>query len=685
VTESSHAVFLSYASEDAAAAERICDALRAAGIEVWFDRSELRGGDAWDAAIRRHIKGCALFIPIISVNAHERTEGYFRLEWKLAVDRSHLMAPDKPFLLPVAIDATPQSDQRIPDRFRELQWTRLPAGATDPGFVERVKSLLYARSPLDLRTAPQAAGSSAAASSIQNAPPPVTRRVVIRTVALIVLVAIVTYFASHWFGSRATVSQTVDSATQTSASDKSVAVLPFTDLSEKHDQEYFSDGLAEELIDTLTKVPNLHVPARTSSFSFKGKSATVNDIGRALGVTHILEGSVRRSGDRLRITAQLVRVDNGFHLWSQTYDRDARDIFAVQDDIARTVSERLENTLLGAQAVAAQQPTTPQAYTLYLQARHLASDDTRQSLAQAVTLYHQAVDLDPNYAPAWVGLALCLSRQVAQGTGGSDTPEWYNSQHAEILKAANRAIALNPNLSEAYVALAVPHLQYDLDWTAATEALAKARALDPNDAEMLTIWGHLNAAIGQPSATVEAFRRAVQRDPLNLSTRKYLSRALSYARRPAEAVTELRQAIALDPRFPGLHYELGRALIMLNDAAGANAAFQAEPPQASAWRQLGLPLGYRVAGDTARAKAALADQLRDSAGSEFQAAESVAFFGDRDAALDWLEKARIRHDPGLVWTRHDVLLQSLAEDPRFDAFLQRIGQPPETEDRIGTR
>jgi len=684
------AVFLSYASEDAAAAQRVCDALCAAGIEIWFDKSELRGGDAWDAAIRRQIKGCALFIPIISTNAHARTEGYFRLEWKLAVDRSHLMAPDKPFLLPVAIDDTPQSDERIPDRFRELQWTRLPGGETPPAFVERVKRLLFPGAAREashaavrgvgdpasaLPTAGRTATAAAAAGGSRSTLP-----ALIWAVALIVVVAIVMYYGTQWSASHGTAQQSAGApAAPAAAPGKSVAVLPFTDLSEKHDQEYFSDGLAEELIDTLTRVPNLRVPARTSSFSFKGKSATVSEIGRALGVTHILEGSVRKSGDRLRITAQLVRADNGFHLWSQTYDRDARDIFAVQDDIARAVSEQLQSTLLGTQAAAPQQSTSPEAYTLYLQARHLATNDTRQDLAQAETLYHRALDLDPNYAPAWVGLAFCLARQVAQGSGtdaAGPSAQWYASQHAEIVAAANRAVALNPNLPDAYVALATSHIQYTLNWSAGADALAKARALDPNNVAMLELYGHLTAATGQPGEAAEYFRRAVQGDPLNLLYRKYLGRALHYAGRAAESTEELRRAIALDAHFPGLHYELGRALLALKDAAAASAAFQAEPAEASGWRLLGLPLGYHATGDSTRAKAALADLLEHSQGAEFQAAEAVAFFGDRDRALEWLEKARVNHDPGVVWVRHDALFASIAGDPRFAAYLKRLGQPP---------
>jgi adenylate cyclase len=696
-------VFLSYASQDAEVAELIGESLRAAGIEVWFDRSELRGGDVWDQKIRQQIRDCALFLPVISANTAARGEGYFRVEWALAEQRAQRMARNRTFIVPVCVDGTPEGGADVPEAFTRVQWTRLPDGKVPAQFPARIAALLESHgTATDAAAAAPASprASSAAAPSAFVAPPSgpsapgpsaaqgtrSTLRLLIGAVTLVIVVAIVMYYASQWYSPSRHDRQRADDRPATgtaSIPEKSVAVLPFTDLSEKHDQEYFSDGLAEELIDALTKVPNLRVPARTSSFSFKGKAVTIGEIARSLGVTHVLEGSVRKSGERLRITAQLVRADNGYHLWSETYDRDARDIFAVQDDITRAVTGQLRATLLGTQTPATQQSTSPEAYTLYLQARHLVTTDTSDNLVRAATLYHQALDLDPNYAPAWVGLALCLGRQVAQGVGAGaagPTQEWYATYHSEIVAAANRAIALDPNLPAAYVAAAVTHMQFDRNWPAAREALAKARTLDPNSVDMLATQGHLSAAIGQPSQAVDAFRRAVQLDPLNLVTRKYLGRALHYARHPAESAEELRRAIALDAHFPGLHYELGRALLMMNDAAAASAAFEAEPAESSNWRSLGLPLGYRVAGDAARAKAALANLIAHSQGAEFQVAEAVAFFGDRDGAFDWLEKARTHHDPGVVWVRHDALLESIASDPRFAAYLKRLEMPPDRDD-----
>ena len=675
------AVFLSYASEDSEAAQRICDSLRAAGIEVWFDQSELRGGDVWDAAIRKQIRSCALFVPVISTNAHARIEGYFRLEWKLAVDRSHLIAPDQAFLLPVVIDGTPQTDERIPDSFRALQWTRLPAGATTPAFVERVLRLL----------SPDGHGSPARGRPPAGAPPGIDpafkqpsmnwgasslRRPALLLVVAAVVIA-VCYFAVDRLVLSKHVAETGHASTENGPTgtsgpsaipEKSIAVLPFVDMSEKKDQEYFSDGLAEELIDKLTQIPQLHVPARTSSFSFKGKPITVGEIAHVLGVTHVLEGSVRKSGNHVRITAQLVRADSGFHVWSQTYDRDVRDIFVVQDDIAHAVAEELKITLLGSDSVASRQTTNSDAHNLYLQARFLMGRDTVADLDHAVLLYQQAVKLDPNYAAAWAGLAYCQIRRVSNGQ------ETTGVGFSKATAAAQRAIELDPRLPEGYIILAVAKMQYQLDWSGTAEALAKAATLDANSTLAQQIHGHLSVATGRMSEALTHFRRSVDGDPLNLLYRKYLARALHYARRTNDAVAVLRDAISLDEHFPGLHYELGRTLLLQGDAKAALNAFEAESDPS--WKSFGLPLGYFATNRLPEAQAALNELLKESAGSEFQVAETYGFFGETDKAFEWLDRAVTQHDPGIIWLRRDALLTSLEGNPRYPALLKRIHVPP---------
>jgi len=339
------AVFLSYASQDAEAARRICDALRAAGIEVWFDQSELRGGDAWDHKIRKQIHDCTIFIPVVSATTQGRTEGYFRLEWKLAVERTHLMSERVAFLVPVVIDDTSDAQADVPQAFRAFQWTRLPAGVASPAFVARISQLLSPnppQAPTDGRLSTGLAPSSRRPTSSVAAS---RRSKLVPLLIAVVALLVVGYFALDKFVlSKRTLASAIASLPGRSEanpiSERSIAVLPFVDMSEKHDQEYFSDGLSEEVLELLAKTPGLHVIARTSSFSFKAKSDDIPTIAKKLNVANILEGSVRKSGNRLRVTTQLIRASSAEHLWSETYDRDLKDVFAVQDEIAAAVHTR---------------------------------------------------------------------------------------------------------------------------------------------------------------------------------------------------------------------------------------------------------------------------------------------------------------------------------------------------------
>ena len=343
VTTPSGAVFLSYASQDAEAAHEICDALRAACIEVFLDQSGLRGGDAWDKKIRQEIHGCALFIPIISGHTQGRLEGYFRHEWKLAVERAHHMADEKAFLVPVVIDDTSDREAIVPDLFRLVQWTRLTGGETPPAFVERVWRLLSPESPAAIRSS---AGTGPAPAISSQSPTPWRSSRTLPAAVAAVIAAVAGYVAidKPWISKRA--APTVAAPTAFAPPPHSIAVLPFVNLSGDAGQDYFSDGLTEELLNSLAQIADLQVAARTSSFYFRGKDVDVGTIARKLNVGAILEGSVRRSGHTIRVTAQLNNAVTGFHLWSKTYDRDLGDVLKLETEIATAVAEALRATLL---------------------------------------------------------------------------------------------------------------------------------------------------------------------------------------------------------------------------------------------------------------------------------------------------------------------------------------------------
>jgi TolB-like protein/tetratricopeptide (TPR) repeat protein len=641
---------------------RICAALRAAGIEVWFDQSELRGGDAWDAAIRTQIKSCALFIPLISSNTRARIEAYFRLEWKLAVDRSHLMAAERPFLIPVIIDDTQEADARVPDKFREIQWIRLKNGETTPEFAARIRGLL-AQVDSGIGT------SSIATPALAGRAP--TRRFSLPLIILsALLIGAVTYIGisrrssptTPSLASRPTVAGTP--STQT-IPDQSIAVLPFTDLSEKKDQEYFSDGLSEELIDLLTQIPELRVAARTSSFSFRDRPVTVAEIARALGVANVLEGSVRKSGNTIRITAQLVRAENGFHLWSSTYDRDLKDVFQVQDDIARVVVDKLKVTLASGIPSPTARTENTEAHNLLLQGNFALQSDTDAGTAMALKLFRQAIAVDADYAPAWNGAGYAEFRRGSNGYERS-IGAFQNAEHS-----ARRAIELDPALADAYALLAsIQTLRFD--WKGADESRAKALHLNPGNGNALLNQAVQTLITGNQSEAIAQMQVALDRDPLNMLNRRYAGRLFFYAGRLDEAERLLRQILAVNPNYSAAHYELGRVLLLRGNAQAALAEFEAETNPD--WRAFGLPLGYYSANRKADADAALNKLLARAEDSEFQIAEAYAWFGNADKAFEFLNKA-VTSDPGIIWIRYDPLLDKLQGDPRYQAILKRINLP----------
>jgi len=383
-------VFLSYASQDTEAAQRICGALRAAGIEVWFDQSELRGGDAWDQMIRKQIKACAIFIPVISRHTHERREGYFRLEWNLAVDRSRLISTTQAFLVPVVIDDTREDDEEVPEKIRDVHWTRLPGGETPAAFVERIKRLLSG----------EAASARSAGSGVVSGAPTARAHGRRHTGAVYAAIAAAVLLAVGYFGLerlRGSASHTQDAA--------SIAVLPLANESGEASQQYFSDGISEDLITALSQFTGLKVIGRTSAFQFRDSKEDSRSIGAKLGVAHLLEGSVRRSGELVRVTAELIDTADGSTQWSERFDRPYKDLFVLQDEITREVVEALRTKLLPGQYAAMQRDRPPggslKAYNDLLQGRFYDLRDTEADTRKAVDYYTEAVELDPHYALAW--------------------------------------------------------------------------------------------------------------------------------------------------------------------------------------------------------------------------------------------------------------------------------------------
>jgi TolB-like protein len=534
MAESTKAIFLSYASQDATAARSIGEALREGGLEVWFDQSELRGGDAWDEMIRRQIAECAVFIPIISANTASRLEGYFRLEWTLADQRTQRMARTKTFIVPVCIDATPESSLDVPESFVRVQWSRLPSGTTAPAFVERVRSLLSAEklsapiAPPPTSSIPAAASPTLATPLDRSSRPATMAATASREVRGLLVGGAIAVLALAGLayermrpaapvqmkpGVSDTMSDTAGTAPSPLAPvaipEKSIAVLPFVDMSEKKDQEYFSDGLSEELLDLLAQVPELQVAARTSSFFFKGNAEDVAAIGQKLRVSHLLEGSVRKAGSKIRVTAQLIRAVNGYHIWSKTYDRDVKDIFKVQDEISGAVVDALKIQLLSSRPIINRHQTdNTEAYSQYLLGNQLRDHDTPESNDLARTAYQKAIALDPHYAAAYSGLADAEWRLADTRTNNPD-------DYARAAAAAEKAIALDPNAPEGYWARGQLRYVYYYDWSGARSDFDKALSLEPNFGPAGVDRAGLLATLGHLPDAINALRQITTRDPLS--------------------------------------------------------------------------------------------------------------------------------------------------------------------------
>jgi TolB-like protein/Tfp pilus assembly protein PilF len=681
----SHAVFISYASQDAEAAQKICEALRAAGIEVWFDQSELRGGEAWDRQIRRQIHDCALFIPVISANAHARVEGYFRLEWKLAVDRSHLMAPDQTFLLPVVVDDTTQADERIPDRFRELQWTRAPGGQASAAFIERVQRL---RSPA-AADEPMARPGAPAVSSATTAPREVTRKprraksALGATVAVVVCAALAYLVADRFWVSRHPGTSAGDTASRTTAGPAaaafnppphSIAVLPFVNMSGDKEQDYFADGLSEELLNDLARINDLQVAARTSAFSFKGKDTDITTIAHRLNVGAVLEGSVRRSSHTIRITTQLINAVTGFHLWSETYDRDLGDVLKLQTEIATAVAGALKVTLLGDEAAKIEVGGThnPAAFDAYLRAEKILwGGYSPKVIETAVAGYTEAIRLDPDYALAFAARALAFASNATLW----DTTT--SAVRADLHKAqadAAKAIALAPNLSEGYLARAVAYTDL-LEFKEASEEYERALVLGPGNARVLRDYGGFAVYMGRSDSGLTAVRRAVVLDPLNSSAQGFLGQALIVLRRYPEALAAYNDAEALPSTTPGAFLgAIGTTYYLRGDFESARAS--CEQNRDDYGSQSCLAMTYDKIGRHADAEAVLA-KLGSTMGdvSASQYAQIYAQWGNTPKALEWLETALRLRDPGLVQLKTDPFLDPLRKEPRFQAIERELKFP----------
>ena len=654
MTEPSQAVFLSYASQDAEAAARICDALRAAGMKVFFDQRELRGGEAWDQRIRREIHACELFVPLISANTASRREGYFRLEWDLADQRTHRLARNRAFVVPVCLDATPDRGADVPESFQRVQWTRLPDGHTPPEFVRRIEQLLSGKE------VPTTVPSDRA------------RRSWVRPAWLAVAIA-VAVLAAYCLIERPWIARPPPSAAFAPPAG-SIAVLPFVNMSGDQSQEYFSDGVSEDLIVILSQFPGLKVIGHSSSFQFRDSKQDSRNIGAKLGVAHLLEGSVRRSGDMVRVIAQLINTADGSAQWSERYDRPYKELFALQDEITRAVAMALRTKLMPGEHAVAQSDKPPsgslEAYNALLQGRFYFSRITEADMRKAIEYYTQATELDPSYALAWSWVSRAWSNMSADFLEGAPA----QSAYAKARTAADRALTLSPDLAFAHLARADVLQFADFDWRAAEAEYRQALALAPNDAPAQFGLGQLLATLGDANQAIELTRQALATEPLRANVYNWLGNYYLGINRLDEAERAIRRAIELQPAAQSFHVQLAIIEIKRGHAQLALAAAQQEPP--GTWNDVALALAQQIGPDRSAADAALRT-LIDKNGSlaPYQIAQVYALRGDAKETFAWLDRAWSLRDSGIQYLLLDPFILRYRDDPRLAAFCRKVGLP----------
>ena len=454
---------------------------------------------------------------------------------------------------------------------------------------------------------------------------------------------------------------------QNNTVEKSIAVLPFVDMSAAKDQEYFSDGLSEELLNLLSKISELKVIGRTSSFSFKGKNEDLRSIAQKLGVAHILEGSVRKDRNKIRVTAQLIKATDGSHLWSETYDRDLEDIFKLQDEIAGEVVKQLKLKLLNTASNAASASINTEVYNLILQGNYFSEKRDKESLAKALDYYLKALAIDSLNPRSWAAVGKCYILQ----TSWSWIDRNEGIQKASI--AANKSIDLDETLAEGHRVLGEVKM-YDFDWNGAEAEYQKVLNLEPGNADVLRIIGFLYRCTGRIEEGIQFNKKSIALDPLKGITYFNYGQILYYANRFEEAIEAYKKVLELNPNFPRAHIFLGKVYLLQGkpEMALTEMLQEADGP----WKNFGLILAYHALGRKTETDKLFSDFISRFQKKEmYQIAEIYAYRGEKDKAFDYLEKYYIAREGRLTYLKGDPFLKNLESDPRYITFMKKMKLP----------
>jgi len=646
VAGSSRPVFISYASHDMAVAQKVCSVLEAAGFPCWIAPRNVVPGTMYADGIVHAIDESSILVLILSGQAV--ASAHVGREIERAVSKRHPVVA-------LRIDGAPLT-AAFEYFLNQSQW--IEGGGSDAAVAQLVGAVGQHLSP----GSPTSPSNAHRAHVVHGRLATPRRAWVIAAVVAVALAGAYFLVDKAWHSKRETTAGTVV------ISDKSIAVLPFTDMSEKKDQEYFGDGMAEEIIDLLVKIPGLKVISRTSSFQFKGKTEDLRSIATQLRVAYVLEGSVRKSADRLRVTAQLIDSRNGTHLFSQNYDRVLSDVLKMQDEIADTLVRALQIEMSSEGIASRPALRNTDAYTLYLRGQHAFDRFDQQGSERAANYFQQALDLDPAFAVAASKLAAAY---MVLGEWGFMPPAaaFEPARHAEEL-----ALKLDPNLADAHAGLGRIHGVYDWDWSAADRELKLAQALAPNDPRILFVGALQSLSTGHWDEALKLVNASLTQDPLNPSGYFVLYQVQLRRGRFAEAEAAIRRTLAISPTFSRAHFYLGRVLLARNQPQAALTEMQKEGDDAT--RLGGSAMAYFALRRKADSDVALAQMLKDQAKhNPFYVAQVYAFRGESDEAFKWLDLAYEQKDPSLSHIKGDVPFKTLENDPRYNALLKKMNLP----------
>jgi TolB-like protein len=665
---STHPVFISYASQDAGVAAALVEALERHGIACWIAPRDVKPGAQYADAIVRAISGAKTFVVVLSESAIASSHVSKEIERASSKKRP---------IFALRIDAAPLTPA-LEYFLSESQWLEAQAGDIDAAHAKLIDAIRDLAPNAAAITPPAVSGISAGKPAA--APASVWRNRLVLTVVSAAFVAMAGLLADRlWIAKHASQEEATAPLKSPALTrpPHSIAVLPFVNMSGDKDQEYFSEGLTEELLNSLARIDELQVAARTSSFSFQGEHPDIATVARKLNVGAVLEGSVRRSANTVRITAQLINGVTGFHIWSQTYDRELGDVLRLQTEIATAVASALKITLLGAEAAKIEVGGTrnPAAFDAYLRAtKAYFSVETVEDQEAVIAGYTETIRLDPDYALAYAGRSFVLMNFA----WNHDAPRTANrvGSRDQAQADARKAIALAPDLAEGHLALA-SYFAGSLNFTPAIEEFERALALAPGSARVLRDYGAFAVAMGRSDFGLTSIRRAVVLDPLNDNSYGFLGDALLYLRRYEERMTVYKDAQAVHPDDRSFEEDIGLGYYLLGDFQAARAHCEAEGEKDED-SQFCLAVTYDKLGLHADAQAML-EKIRARVGdlAAMHYSAIYAQWGNTTKALEWLDTAMRRRDPALVRLKLDPFYDPLRKEPRFQALEQALNFPPQ--------